>query len=59
MESTKNIVAYLTELEGTAEELLTNKSEIVQLDKRRNDNRVGIRHLMKSEDHKSCKFDSN
>jgi len=51
--STEDIVDYLKELEGTAEELLTNKSEIVQLDKQRNDNRMGIRHLIKTDEPKS------
>lgn len=50
---TNKIEEYLIDLEGTAEELLTQKSEIVQLDKKRNENRVGLRHLMKTTDKNS------
>jgi len=48
--STNQLQDYLVELEGTAEELLAQKSEIIQLDKKRNDNRVGLRHLIKTKD---------
>jgi len=50
---TSKIEEYLIDLEGTAEELLTHKSEIVQLDRKRNENRVGLRHLMKTSDKNS------
>jgi hypothetical protein len=51
--STEHLVSYLTDLEDNAEQVITKKREMIELDRMRNNNRVAIRHLMKTKDEKS------
>lgn len=48
MENQAKVLKYLTSVEKLAEEILTDKREIVMLDKRRNQNREALRELSKS-----------
>lgn len=45
MNDEKKTLKYLEEVEAKAEEILMDKQEIVALDKRRNDDRMGERGL--------------
>ncbi|CAH0391092.1 unnamed protein product [Bemisia tabaci] len=47
MEISQKSIEYLTAVEKQAEEILTDKNEIIGLDQRRNDTRMGLRHLQK------------
>jgi len=51
--TSERIVAYLKELEDNAEQVLNKRSEMVELDRMRNSNRVAIRQLMKTKDDKT------
>ncbi|XP_077983395.1 p53 and DNA damage-regulated protein 1-like [Glandiceps talaboti] len=46
-DSPQFVFNYLEEVEGLAEEILTDKQQIVDLDRKRNKNREGIRALSK------------
>ncbi|XP_050441823.1 p53 and DNA damage-regulated protein 1 isoform X2 [Adelges cooleyi] len=48
MDFKKNTMEYLFCVEKQAEEILVDKSEIIALDKKRNDNRMAIRELLNS-----------
>ncbi|XP_034948934.1 G patch domain and ankyrin repeat-containing protein 1 homolog [Chelonus insularis] len=48
MKEQKRLLEYLQTVEEKAGEILTDRQEIVALDKRRNDDRVGMRALQKS-----------
>ncbi|KAH0541202.1 p53 and DNA damage-regulated protein 1 [Cotesia glomerata] len=47
MKEQKQMLDHLEEVEKKAGEILTDRQEIVSLDKRRNDDRVGMRELQK------------
>jgi len=49
----EKVFKLLTDLEKTAEELMTDKRTVIDLDRRRNDNRVALRQLGKSKENKS------
>lgn len=51
MNEHKKLLEHLEKVESKAGEILTDRKEIVALDKRRNDDRVGMRELQKQ----SCK----
>lgn len=46
------ILEHLQQVESKAGEILTDKQEIIALDKRRNDDRVGMRALQKESKNK-------
>ncbi|ODM99810.1 p53 and DNA damage-regulated protein 1 [Orchesella cincta] len=52
MDTTK-IVTCLTDLEEVAEDILTDRRTIIDLDRTRNGNREALRHLQKQGDKKS------
>jgi len=47
------LLNYLADVEGTAEDILTDRRTIVDYDRKRNGNRVAIRELKKSNQEKS------
>lgn len=47
MKETKEMLDYLQKVENKALEILTDREEIVALDKRRNEERMGMRALQK------------
>lgn len=47
MEEQKKLLDHLHAVEAKAGEILTDRQEVVALDKRRNDDRVGMRALQK------------
>lgn len=47
MNDQKKLMKFLQEVEEKAGEILTDKEEVLGLDKRRNDDRVGMRALQK------------
>ncbi|XP_057323912.1 p53 and DNA damage-regulated protein 1-like isoform X2 [Microplitis mediator] len=47
MKEQKEMLEYLEKVESKAGEILTDRQEIVSLDKRRNDDRIGMRELQK------------
>lgn len=53
MEDQEKVLKYLVAVEKLAEEILSDKREIVLLDKRRNQNREALRELSKSGQRKS------
>lgn len=52
MKEQRDMLDYLQTVEAKAGEILTDRQEIVDLDKRRNDDRVGMRALQKQKDTK-------
>lgn len=52
MQDHEKILQYLMAAEKLAEEILSNKQEIIMLDKRRNQNREALRELIKSNQQK-------
>lgn len=50
---TSKIVTCLTDLEEAAEDILTDRQTIIDLDRTRNGNREALRHMKKQEDKKS------
>ncbi|XP_011308594.1 p53 and DNA damage-regulated protein 1 isoform X2 [Fopius arisanus] len=52
MKEQREMLDYLQKVEEKAGEILTDRQEIVALDKRRNDDRVGMRALQKQNDDK-------
>lgn len=53
MDNPNKSLQHLEEVESLGEEILTDRSEIVALDKRRQDNREGLRALSKCTDKKT------
>ncbi|CAG9783034.1 unnamed protein product [Diatraea saccharalis] len=49
MEEQQKVLNYLVSVEKLAEEILSDKREIIMLDKRRNENREALRELTKSQ----------
>ena len=49
----KQFLDYLQQVEAKAAEILTDKQEVIALDKRRNDDRVGMRALQKQTGNKT------
>lgn len=47
MENEQRLLQHLENVESKAGEILTDREEIIALDKRRNDDRVGMRALQK------------
>ncbi|XP_015112604.1 p53 and DNA damage-regulated protein 1 [Diachasma alloeum] len=52
MKEQREMLEYLQKIEDKAGEILTDRQEIVALDKRRNDDRVGMRALQKQKSDK-------
>jgi len=48
----QKLLEHLEKVENKAGEILTDRQEIIALDKRRNDNRVGMRTLQKQPEEK-------
>jgi len=53
MKENQTLLEYLEKVENKAGEILTDREEIVALDKRRNDDRLGMRVLQKQSHKKS------
>ena len=49
----KKLLDYLQKIEEKGVEITTDRQEVVALDKRRNDDRVGMRALQKQKDKKT------
>lgn len=52
-ESQKERLVYMQKIEEKAAEILTDRQEVIALDKRRNDDRVGMRALQKQKGDKT------
>ncbi|KPI93315.1 PREDICTED: p53 and DNA damage-regulated protein 1 [Papilio xuthus] len=52
MDNQDNTLKYLISVEKLAQEILSDKQEIILLDKRRNENREALRNLTKSSESK-------
>lgn len=52
MDDQAKLLKYLVSVENLAEEILSDRREIVMLDKRRNQNREALRDLIKAPQHK-------
>jgi hypothetical protein len=53
MESQMQLLKYIQQIEEKGVEILTDRQEVVALDKRRNDDRVGMRALQKQKGDKA------
>jgi len=53
MKENQELLEYLEKVEDKAGEILTDRQEIIALDKRRNDDRLGMRALQKQSYKKS------
>lgn len=52
MQDQEKVLKYLVSVEKLAEEIISDKHEIIMLDKRRNQNREALRDITKSRQHK-------